>query len=193
MSSDKATLFLEGEGDVNLRHLNSTFAKETKRSDGENAMKEYIDREVARRQGYLEDYDKRQKPNTMQQKLEDRDLYKLPEEYRHIPITYAPHNQGEIGFQILEGIPEIDLGTDKRIEMMEKTIKTREKLARMEESERTKIITVPSNYTANYLLHNRFRGEDYEVSDTARYIDVKEDLSQYSGAKYDVCNDNNTR
>ena len=75
MSSDKATLFLEGDGDVNLRHLNSTFAKETKRSDGENAMKEYIDREVARRKGYLEEYDKRQKPNTMQQRLEDRDLY----------------------------------------------------------------------------------------------------------------------
>ena len=120
-------------------------------------------------------------------------LYVLPEKYQHIPISYAPHNQGEIGFQILEGIPEIDLGTDKRIEMMEKTIKTREKLARMEEEARKKIITVPSNYTANYLLHNRFRGEEYEQSDTARYIDVKTDLSAYNEVKYDVCNDQSTR
>jgi len=195
MSSDKALMFLDGDGDVNMRHLNATFAKESKRTDNERAMKDFIDREVARRKGYLEDYERRKEEADVAtlRALEDRKLYLLDDQFENIPRTYAPSNQGEIGYAILEGIPEVNLGTDTKIKNIEDTIKTQEKLAKLGEEDRNKVISVPSNFTANYLLHNRYQGEGFEDSDTNRYIDVKTDMSEYSEARYDVCNDNSTR
>merc|ERR1711933_284444 len=113
MSADNAMAFLDPEAEVNMRHLNSTFAKETKRTDQERAMKDFIDKEVARRKGYLEDYEKRKEEADIAnlRALQDRKLYVLEDKYEAIPRTYAPQNQGEIGYAILEGIPEISLGT----------------------------------------------------------------------------------
>lgn len=195
MSADRAMVFLDNEANVKMRHLNNTFAKESKRTDQERAMKDFIDREVARRKGYLEDYEKRKEEADIAslRALEDRKLYVLDDKYEAIPKTYAPQNQGEIGYAILEGIPEINLGTEHRIKNIEDTIKTRNKLATLPDEDIKRVTQVPSNFTANYLLHNRYEGEEFEASDTSRYIDVKMDLSQFAERKYDVCNDNSTR
>jgi len=191
MSSDHAMMFLEGDGEVNLRHLNSTFAKETKRTDHERAMKEFIDKEVARRKGYLEEYEKRQEDTSLYslKALEDKKLYVMEERYESIPKTFTPRNQGEIGHNILEGIPEIHLGTENRIDNIEKTMKTVQKLHEIDEISRKKVTIVPSNYTSNYLLHNKYMGEIFERSDTNRYMELKTDLGMYAEASYDVCND----
>lgn len=195
MSSDRAMMFLDDGGEINLRHLNSTFAKESKRTDHERAMKEFIDREVARRKGYLEEYEKRQAQQDVAslKALEDRKLYQMEDKYEAVPRTYTPKNLGEIGHNILEGIPEVHLGTHNRIDNIEKTMKTVAKLHELDENLRKKVTHVPSNYTANYLLHNKYMGEIFERSDTNRYIDMKTDLSQYNDTKYDVCNDGMTR
>merc|ERR1711931_571685 len=140
-------------------------------------MKEFIDKEVARRKGYIDDYEKRDDGDVATLKaLEDRKLYVLPKEYDHIPTTYTPKNQGEIGHNILEGIPEVHLGTENRIDNIEKTMRTVAKLHEIDEQDREKVTSVPSNYTANYLLHNR-------------YMEIKSDLGMYGEAKYDACND----
>lgn len=195
MSADNAMAFLDPEAEVNMRHLNATFAKETKRTDQERVMKDFIDKEVARRKGYLEDYEKRKEESDIAslRALEDRRLYILDDKYEAIPRTYAPTNQGELGYAILEGIPEISLGTEHRIKNIEDTIRTRDKLATLPDEDIKRVTQVPSNFTANYLLHNRYEGEGFEASDTGRYIDVKHDMSQYNERKYDVCNDNSTR
>ena len=196
MSSDRAMLFLDDEDrEVNLRHLNSTFAKETKNNEHETAMKEFIDREVARRKGYLDEYEKRQteKDVASLKALEDRQLYKMDEKFENIPRTYNPHQLGEIGHNVLEGIPEVNLGTEYKIGNIDKTMRTVKKLQEIDEELRRKVTRAPSNYTANYLLHNKYMGEIYTESDTTRYIDVKTDMSQYAGKKYDVCNDGSRR
>ena len=171
------------------------FATETKRTDQERAMKDFIDREVARRKGYLEDYEKRKEEADIAslRAMQDRKLYVLEDKYEAIPRTYAPQNQGEIGASAIEGIPEISLGTEHRIKNIEDTIRTRDKLEKLPADDVRRVTQVPSNFTANYLLHNRYRGEEFESSDTGRYIDVKMDMSQFNERKYDVCNDNSTR
>ena len=196
MSSDRAMMFLDDdESAINLRHLNSTFAKESKRTDHEQAMKEFIDKEVAKRKGYLEEYEKRQEDHNVAtlKALEDRKLYKMEDKYENIPRTYNPKHLGDMGHNILEGIPEIQLGTENRIENIEKTMQTVQKLHEIDQELRDKVTHVPSNYTANYLLHNKYMGEIFERSDTNRYMDVKEDLGAYNQPKYDVCNDGMTR
>lgn len=196
MSSDRAMLFLDDEDrDVNLRHLNSTFAKETKNNDQETAMKEFIDKEVARRKGYLDEYEKREEEKDVAslKALEDRQLYKMEDKFENIPRTYNPHQLGEIGHNVLEGIPEVNLGTEYRIDNIDKTMATVKKLQEIDEELRKKVVRAPSNYTANYLLHNKYMGEILTESDTNRYIDVKVDMSLYSGKKYDVCNDGSRR
>ena len=130
-------------------------------------------------------------PNWPTEVLYLTNLKRFPHEA--IPRTYAPTNQGELGYAILEGIPEISLGTEHRIKNIEDTIRTRDKLATLPDEDIKRVTQVPSNFTANYLLHNRYEGEGFEASDTGRYIDVKHDMSQYNERKYDVCNDNSTR
>ncbi|XP_053328809.1 splicing factor C9orf78 homolog [Spea bombifrons] len=142
------------EDDLNL---GTSFSAETNRRDEDADMMKYIETELKKRKGIVENEEKKVKSKT----AEDL-LYELPE---NINILSAKKTEEMLSNQMLSGIPEVDLGIDAKIKNIISTEEAKARLLAEQQNKKKDKQTsfVPTNMAVNYVQHNRFYQEDHSA------------------------------
>uniref|UniRef100_A0A4W3JAW4 Chromosome 9 open reading frame 78 n=1 Tax=Callorhinchus milii TaxID=7868 RepID=A0A4W3JAW4_CALMI len=141
----------EEETDLNL---GTSFSVETNRRDEDADMMKYIETELKRRKGILENEEQKVKiknPEDM--------LYELPD---NINVSSAKRTEEMLSNQMLSGIPEVDLGIDAKIKNIISTEEAKAQLLAEQRNKKKDNATsfVPTNIAVNYVQHNRFYREE---------------------------------
>uniref|UniRef100_A0A131YR04 Hepatocellular carcinoma-associated antigen 59 n=1 Tax=Rhipicephalus appendiculatus TaxID=34631 RepID=A0A131YR04_RHIAP len=135
-------------------NLGNTFSVETNQRDEDADMMKYIEEELAKRRGRV------QEPQpTPQNTVDEKDvLFHVPE---HLRKSTSKKSEEMLSNQMLSGIPEVDLGIEERIRNIEATEEAKLKLIRdrMARKERETSF-VPTNMAVNFVQHNRFNIDD---------------------------------
>jgi len=143
-----------------LEAIGTSFAAETNRRDEDADMVKYVEKELARRKGIVED-------NISPTKAKDAEdlLYELPESIKKI-VKEKNKSEELLSNQMLSGIPEVDLGIQSKIRNIEATEEAKQKL--LEEKRNRKeqglVDFVPTNMAVNFVQHNRFSRDDIASS-----------------------------
>ncbi|KAM4662046.1 splicing factor C9orf78 homolog [Discoglossus pictus] len=141
-------------GDEEDLNLGTSFSAETNRRDEDADMMKYIETELKKRKGIVENEEKKVKPKS----AEDC-LYELPD---NINISSAKKTEEMLSNQMLSGIPEVDLGIDAKIKNIIQTEDAKARLLAEQQNKKNVKQTsfVPTNMAVNYVQHNRFYQED---------------------------------
>lgn len=139
------------EDDLNL---GTSFSAETNRRDEDADMMKYIETELKKRKGIVENEEKKVKLKN----AEDC-LYELPDS---INVSSAKRTEEMLSNQMLSGIPEVDLGIDAKIKNIISTEEAKARLLQEQQNKKKDSETsfVPTNIAVNYVQHNRFYRED---------------------------------
>lgn len=153
--------------------LKNTFSKETNRRDEDAEMNKYIDeqirlrREAAKKERMKLDRKATESqedseflelfnlPTTATDKIEDILLHSLS---RNLASTTDERSEAMLSSQMLNGIPEVDLGIDERIRTIEATEEAKLRMASSSSDKRRPASsTVPVNFSSNFkqLRNNR--------------------------------------
>uniref|UniRef100_A0A023FWE7 Hepatocellular carcinoma-associated antigen 59 n=1 Tax=Amblyomma parvum TaxID=251391 RepID=A0A023FWE7_AMBPA len=144
-------------------NLGNTFSVETNQRDEDADMMKYIEEELAKRRGRVQETPTEQKI----QVVDEKDvLFHVPE---HLRKSTSKKSEEMLSNQMLSGIPEVDLGIEERIRNIEATEEAKLKLIRdrMARKERETSF-VPTNMAVNFVQHNRFNIDDGSRSRHAR-------------------------
>lgn len=135
-------------------HLGTSFSAETNRRDEDADMMKYIETELKKRKGIVEQEEQKAKPKN----AEDC-LYELPENIR---VSSAKKTEEMLSNQMLSGIPEVDLGIDAKIKNIISTEDAKARLLAEQQNKKKDSETsfVPTNMAVNYVQHNRFYHEE---------------------------------
>ncbi|XP_053265115.1 splicing factor C9orf78 homolog [Podarcis raffonei] len=138
------------EEDLNL---GTSFAAETNRRDEDADMMKYIETELKRRKGIVENEEQKVK-----QKNPEDCLYELPENIR---VSSAKKTEEMLSSQMLSSIPEVDLGIEAKIKNIISTEEANARLLAEQQNKKKDSRTsfVPMNMAVNYVQHNRFYHE----------------------------------
>ena len=120
-------------------------------------MLKFIEEELAKRKGKKEtnDSDKKVKSTAS---LDDIVYSQLPE---HLLNTNKNKNEEMLSNQMLNGIPEIDLGYEEKIRNIEATDDAKRKATDLANSKSSKEPSfVPNNMAVNYVQHHKFSTND---------------------------------
>lgn len=141
-------------GDEEDLNLGTSFSAETNRRDEDADMMKYIETELKKRKGIIENEEKKVKPKS----AEDC-LYELPDS---INVSSAKKTEEMLSNQMLSGIPEVDLGIDAKIKNIIFTEEAKARLLAEQQNKKKDKQTsfVPTNMAVNYVQHNRFYQED---------------------------------
>ncbi|XP_051893055.1 splicing factor C9orf78 homolog [Pristis pectinata] len=141
------------EEDTDL-NLGTSFSVETNRRDEDADMMKYIETELKRRKGILENEEQKTKV-----KNPEDQLYELPD---NINISSAKRTEEMLSNQMLSGIPEVDLGIDAKIKNIISTEEAKAQLLAEQRNKKKDNSTsfVPTNIAVNYVQHNRFYREE---------------------------------
>uniref|UniRef100_A0A8C7E6E0 Chromosome 9 open reading frame 78 n=1 Tax=Naja naja TaxID=35670 RepID=A0A8C7E6E0_NAJNA len=139
------------EEDLNL---GTSFSAETNRRDEDADMMKYIETELKKRKGIMENEEKKVK-----QKNAEDCLYELPESIR---VSSAKKTEEMLSNQMLSGIPEVDLGIEAKIKNIISTEEAKARLLAEQQNKKKDSETsfVPTNMAVNYVQHNRFYHEE---------------------------------
>lgn len=131
--------------------IGTQFSAETNIGDTDEQMMKYIDNELKKRKGLEVD----NKESDMSKYLtpEDAALASLPE---HLRESSSKKSEEMLSNQMLNGIPEIDLGIESKIKNIEATEEAKQKLL-MDQKNKKDLPSafVPKNYAVNFVQHNR--------------------------------------
>jgi len=111
-----------GDGDErDVTNISETFKVEKKIRDEEEEMNKYIENELLKRRGIES---AAEKSNTFEVKklseiLDPKSLYELPEKY--MAKSKIHREDGLLSAQMLNGIPEVDLGINTKLSNIERT------------------------------------------------------------------------
>lgn len=135
-------------------NLGTSFSAETNRRDEDADMMKYIETELKKKKGIVENEEKKVKPKS----AEDC-LYELPDS---IKVFSAKKTEEMLSNQMLSGIPEVDLGIDAKIKNIISTEDAKARLLAEQQNKKKDKQTsfVPTNMAVNYVQHNRFYQED---------------------------------
>ncbi|MEE6505528.1 hypothetical protein FKM82_005550 [Ascaphus truei] len=138
------------EEDLNL---GTSFSAETNRRDEDADMMKYIETELRKRKGIVENEEK------VKPKSAEDCLYELPDS---INVSSAKKTEEMLSNQMLSGIPEVDLGIDAKIKNIIFTEEAKARLLAEQQNKKKDKQTsfVPTNMAVNYVQHNRFYQED---------------------------------
>ena len=167
--------------------LKNTFSKETNRRDEDAEMKKYIDEQVklrleaARRarQGETDQNNKQSSskeqdselgetfalPATTTDRVDDILLQTLSRDFASVTDEKS---EAMLSSQMLNGIPEVDLGMDEKIRTIEATEGARLRLASApRHSNRRTAPSTPSNFSCNFQHHRSTRDKNDDKSKPA--------------------------
>lgn len=152
--------------------LKNTFSKETNRRDEETEMNKYIEEQVRlkryanKQKNHGSIHEKSDSPDDLSNifatnghcsSLDDIILNSIS---KYSAIRSDEKNESMLSSQMLEGIPEIDLGVDETVRTIEETEKAKLELASNPKSEFKTTFNVPSNFACNYLHHKQSRSDE---------------------------------
>ncbi|XP_031630296.1 telomere length and silencing protein 1 homolog [Contarinia nasturtii] len=146
--------------------IGTQFSAETNKRDEDEEMMKYIEEQLNKRKnskipnGAGGDNDNE---NFDEKYLspEEAALLSLPE---HLRVSSTHRSEEMLSNQMLNGIPEVDLGIDIKIKNIEATEAAKEKLIRDQKNKKsTPSQFVPSNMAVNFVQHNRFNIDDSET------------------------------
>lgn len=143
--------------DDNELNLGTSFSAETNRRDEDADMMKYIETELKKKKGLVEEAEQKVK-----EKNPEDLLYELPENIR---VNSAKKTEEMLSNQMLSGIPEVDLGIDAKIKNIILTEDAKAKLIEAQKNRKKDNGTsfVPTNIAVNYVQHNRFYHEDHNA------------------------------
>ncbi|XP_038626096.1 telomere length and silencing protein 1 homolog [Tachyglossus aculeatus] len=146
--------WINKEEDLNL---GTSFSAETNWRDEDADMMKYIETELKKRKGIVE--------NEQKVKLKNAEdcLYELPENIR---VSSAKKTEEMLSNQMLNGIPEVDLGIDAKIKNIISKEDAKARLLAEEQNKKKDSETsfIPTNMAVNYMQHNRFYHEELNAS-----------------------------
>ncbi|XP_033019695.1 telomere length and silencing protein 1 homolog [Lacerta agilis] len=130
--------------------------------DEDADMMNYIETELKKRKGIVENEEQKVK-----QKNPEGCLYELPES---IWVSSAKKTEEMLSNQMLSGIPEVDLGIEAKIKNIISTKEANTRLLAEEQSKKkdSKTSFVPMNMAVNYVQHNRFYHEELNAPEKQR-------------------------
>lgn len=137
--------------------IGTQFSAETNTRDEDQEMMKFIDEELRRKKGLETD------PTDGESSFltpEENALRSLP---KHLRLSSSHKSEEMLSNQMLNGIPEVDLGIDAKIKNIEATEEAKQKL--LWERKNKKDLPsqfVPKNYAVNFVQHNRFNIEHNE-------------------------------
>ncbi|XP_038627783.1 telomere length and silencing protein 1 homolog [Tachyglossus aculeatus] len=133
-------------------NLGTSFSAETNWRDEDADMMKYIETELKKRKGIVEKEEQKVKLKN----AEDC-LYEFPENIR---VSSAKKTEEMLSNQMLNGIPEVDLGIDAKIQNIILTEDAKARLLAEEQKKDGETSFIPTNMAVNYVQHNRFYHEE---------------------------------
>ncbi|RWS28080.1 uncharacterized protein B4U80_04242 [Leptotrombidium deliense] len=137
---------------ANELDLRNTFSVETNRRDEDQDMLKFIDEELAKRKGLQNEA-----------KTKNENDKKIPEDVfdilpQHLLKSSSKRkNEEMLSNQMLNGIPEVDLGIEERIRNIEATEEAKSSIIKNRKTKpSTSSTLVPTNIAANYVQNTRF-------------------------------------
>ncbi|KAH8303029.1 hypothetical protein KR044_013399 [Drosophila immigrans] len=144
--------------------IGTQFSAETNKRDEDEEMMKYIEQELQKRKGGGTDND-----NGSTDAADDGDahkyltpedaaLYALPD---HLRQSSSHRSEEMLSNQMLNGIPEVDLGIQAKIRNIEATEEAKQKLLQDAKNKKDGPSQfVPTNMAVNFMQHNRFNIEE---------------------------------
>ncbi|CRK86162.1 CLUMA_CG000049, isoform A [Clunio marinus] len=136
--------------------IGTQFSAETNIGDTDEEMMKYIDEQMKKRNGITIDKD----GETISKYLtpEEAALLALP---AHLRECSTKKSEEMLSNQMLNGIPEVDLGIETKIKNIEATEEEKQKLISDQRRNLKDLPSqfVPKNYAVNFVQHNRFKLE----------------------------------
>ncbi|CAC5382658.1 telomere length and silencing protein 1 homolog [Mytilus californianus] len=152
---DMKTLKKSDMSKEDVEAIGTAFAAETNRRDEDTEMLKYVEDQLAKKKGNVNDKETDFKP-----KKRGDTLYALPDKLKI--ESSLKNTEDMLSNQMLSGIPEVDLGIEAKIKNIEATEDAKQKLIQERLKKRDNEVSdfVPTNMAANYIQHNRFNIED---------------------------------
>ncbi|KAH8349864.1 splicing factor C9orf78 [Drosophila takahashii] len=139
--------------------IGTQFSAETNKRDEDEEMMKYIEQELQKRKGGGTE-DAAEEDGDVNKYLtpEDAALYALPD---HLRQSSSHRSEEMLSNQMLNGIPEVDLGIVAKIRNIEATEDAKQKLLQDAKNKKDGPSQfVPTNMAVNFMQHNRFNIED---------------------------------
>ncbi|EDV95904.1 GH15962 [Drosophila grimshawi] len=141
--------------------IGTQFSAETNKRDEDEEMMKYIEQELQKRKGGGADDSTDNADDGDAHKYltpEDAALYALPD---HLRQSSSHRSEEMLSNQMLNGIPEVDLGIHAKIRNIEATEDAKQKLLQDAKNKKDGPSQfVPTNMAVNFMQHNRFNIED---------------------------------
>lgn len=136
--------------------IGTQFSAETNKRDEDEEMMKYIEQELQKRKGGAADENSNDRDDRDAHKYmspEDAALYALPE---HLRQSSSHRSEEMLSNQMLNGIPEVDLGIQAKIHNIEATEEAKQKLLQDAKNKKDGPSQfVPTNMAVNFMQHNR--------------------------------------
>ncbi|XP_075152694.1 splicing factor C9orf78 [Haematobia irritans] len=170
MHALKSGAMKEAEDDAYDVGIGTKFSAETNKRDEDEEMMKYIEQELQKRKGRAEDANADNDTVTDSQKYltpEEAALYALPD---HLRQSSSHRSEEMLSNQMLNGIPEVDLGIEAKIKNIEATEEAKQKLLQNQKNKKDGPSQfVPTNMAVNFMQHNRFNIEENNDHQKRRY------------------------
>ncbi|XP_037826261.1 telomere length and silencing protein 1 homolog [Lucilia sericata] len=161
--------------------IGTQFSAETNKRDEDEEMMKYIEQELHKRKGLTKSNPESETGADPQKYLtpEEAALYALPE---HLRQSSSHRSEEMLSNQMLNGIPEVDLGIDAKIKNIEATEEAKQKLLQDQKNKKDGPSQfVPTNMAVNFMQHNRFNIE--ENNDPKRRFQQQRKPAEGGGAE----------
>lgn len=136
--------------------IGTQFSAETNKRDEDEEMMKYIEQELQKRKGGGSDDKSADNDDADAHKYltpEDAALYALPD---HLRQSSSHRSEEMLSNQMLNGIPEVDLGIQAKIRNIEATEDAKQKLLQDAKNKKDGPSQfVPTNMAVNFMQHNR--------------------------------------
>lgn len=135
--------------------IGTQFSAETNKRDEDEEMMKYIEEQLTKRKSNRPDTDNDNDASYEEKYLspEEAALMSLPE---HLRVGSAHRSEEMLSNQMLNGIPEVDLGIESKIRNIEATEAAKEKLLMDQKNKKdAPSHFVPTNMAVNFVQHNR--------------------------------------
>uniref|UniRef100_A0A1A9V4J3 Telomere length and silencing protein 1 homolog n=1 Tax=Glossina austeni TaxID=7395 RepID=A0A1A9V4J3_GLOAU len=149
--------------------IGTQFSAETNKRDEDEEMMKYIEQELQKRKG-ITTIDMNNDNNSLNSEIEetnDLQKYLTPEEAalmalpEHLRQSSSHRSEEMLSNQMLNGIPEVDLGIDAKIRNIEATEEAKQRLLQDQKNKKDGPSQfVPTNMAVNFMQHNRFNIDD---------------------------------
>ncbi|XP_055377056.1 splicing factor C9orf78 [Condylostylus longicornis] len=141
--------------------IGTQFSAETNKRDEDEEMMKYIEQQLKKRKGVkTDDFKDGGDDNQKYLSPEDAALYALPD---HLRQSSTNRSEEMLSNQMLNGIPEVDLGIEAKIKNIEATEEAKRKLVQDQRNKKDGPSQfVPTNMAVNFMQHNRFNIEESE-------------------------------